>query len=78
MKKRLGIAIAVLGYTLALLSGAAHAADKPIRLVIFAAGGPVDFVARQFAERLTKATGTDVIVEAKPGANGIIAAQNVI
>ena len=66
MKKRLDIAIAVLGYTLALLSGAAHAADKPIRLVIFAAGGPVDFVARQFAERLTKATGTDVIVEAKP------------
>jgi len=78
MKKRLGIAIAVLSYTLALLSGATHAADKPIRLVIFAAGGPVDFVARQFAERLSKTIGTDVIVEAKPGANGIIAAQNVI
>lgn len=78
MKKRPGIAIAVLSYTLALLSGATHAAEKPIRLVIFAAGGPVDFVARQFAERLSKTTGTDVIVEAKPGANGIIAAQNVI
>lgn len=78
MKKQLGIAIAVIGYTLALFSGATHAADKPIRLVIFAAGGPVDFVARQFAEKLSKTTGTDVIVEAKPGANGIIAAQTVI
>lgn len=38
MKKRLGIAIAVLGYTLTLFSGVTHAADKPIRLVIFAAG----------------------------------------
>jgi tripartite-type tricarboxylate transporter receptor subunit TctC len=78
MKKRLGIAIAVLGYTLALFSSIVHATDKPIRLVIFAAGGPVDFVARQFAEKLSKTIKTDVIVEAKPGANGIIAAQSVM
>jgi tripartite-type tricarboxylate transporter receptor subunit TctC len=78
MKKLLGIAIASLGCAFALGAGAAQAADKPIRLVIFAAGGPVDFVARQFADKLSKATGTDVIVEAKPGANGIIAAQHVI
>ena len=78
MKTRLGILIAVLGCAFALLTGTARAAEKPIRLVIFAAGGPVDFVARQFAEKLSKTIGTDVIVEAKPGANGIIAAQTVI
>jgi tripartite-type tricarboxylate transporter receptor subunit TctC len=67
----------VISCTLSLLT-TAQAADKPIRLVIFAAGGPVDFVARQFAEKLSKTMMTDVIVEAKPGANGIIAAQSVI
>ncbi len=78
MTKRLGIAIVRLACALALYAGAVQAADKPIRLVIFAAGGPVDFVARQFADKLSKTTGSDVIVEAKPGANGIIAAQTVI
>ncbi len=78
MKNRLGIAIAALLCALALFTSVAPAAEKPTRLVIFAAGGPVDFVARQFAEKLSKTLATDVIVEAKPGANGIIAAQSVI
>jgi tripartite-type tricarboxylate transporter receptor subunit TctC len=78
MKNLLGIAITALHCALALFTSVAPAADKPTRLVIFAAGGPVDFVARQFAEKLSKTMATDVIVEAKPGANGIIAAQNVI
>ena len=78
MKNRLRIALVALQCALALFTSVAPAADKPTRLVIFAAGGPVDFVARQFAEKLSKTMATDVIVEAKPGANGIIAAQSVI
>jgi tripartite-type tricarboxylate transporter receptor subunit TctC len=78
MTKRQSLAILAFGCAMALFTGAALAAEKPIRLLIFAAGGPVDFVARQFAEKLSKIMVTDVIVEAKPGANGIIAAQTVI
>ena len=63
---------------LALSATAANAADKPVRLVIFAPGGPVDQVARQLADKLSRVMGTDVFVDAKPGANGIVAAQNVI
>lgn len=54
----------------------AHAAnsDGPIRLLVgFPPGGGADFVARQVARYLTQETGQSVIVENKPGANGIIA-----
>ena len=56
MKKRLGIAIAVLGYTLTLFSGVTHAADKPIRLVIFAAGVEPAASTQLSSERLFKPT----------------------
>ena len=58
-------------------AGSACAAEKSIRLVIFAGGGPVDFVARTIAGELTKILDTSVIVEPRSGANGIIAANNV-
>jgi tripartite-type tricarboxylate transporter receptor subunit TctC len=57
--------------------GAAHAATKTVRLVIFAAGGPVDFVARALAARLEPILDATVIVEARPGANGVVAARTV-
>jgi tripartite-type tricarboxylate transporter receptor subunit TctC len=55
----------------------AHAAesDGPIRLLVgFPPGGGADFVARQVARYLTQEMGQSVVVENKPGANGIIAA----
>jgi tripartite-type tricarboxylate transporter receptor subunit TctC len=51
---------------------------KVIRIVPFGtAGGPIDIVARMYAERLTQRWGQPVIVEPKPGASGIIAADFV-
>lgn len=59
-----------------------HAADtwpeKPVKLVVgYAAGGPVDTAARQFAKFFGDQIGQPVVVENKAGASGIIAAENV-
>ncbi len=43
----------------------------------FPAGGPSDLIARILAEGLTKALGQSVIVEARPGASGTMAAGQV-
>lgn len=51
---------------------------KPIRLVVgFLAGGPTDVVARAFADYASRALGQPVIVDNKPGANTIVAAEIV-
>lgn len=52
--------------------------NRPIRLVVgFSAGGPTDVVARAFAEQASQALGQPVIVDNKPGANTILAAEAV-
>ena len=51
---------------------------KPIRLVVSQPpGGTMDIVSRQVAERLGEALGQAIVVENRPGANGIIATQFV-
>ena len=51
---------------------------RMIRIVPFGtAGGPIDTLARAYAEKLQARFGQTVIVEAKPGASGIIAADFV-
>ncbi|HQX61483.1 MAG: tripartite tricarboxylate transporter substrate binding protein [Rhodoferax sp.] len=67
---------------LALALPSAHSQtfpDKPIRVVVpFAAGNTLDTALRQVAEVFKANTGQPLIVDAKPGGSGIIAAQNVM
>lgn len=50
--------------------------SKPIKFVVpYSAGGLPDTVARIFAQRLGDRLGQSVLVDNKPGANGVVAAQ---
>ncbi len=53
--------------------------DKPVRVVVpFAPGNTLDTALRQVAEVFKQNTGQALVVEAKPGGSGIIAAQSVM
>ncbi|HEY8359249.1 MAG TPA: tripartite tricarboxylate transporter substrate-binding protein [Ramlibacter sp.] len=68
--------LAVVG-TLAFSAQAAFP-DKPVRIVVpYAAGGGTDTIARHLAERLRPRLGQTVLVENKPGADGIIGTDMV-
>lgn len=47
-------------------------------LVAFTPGGPVDLVARMFGEQLAKDLGQTVIIDNRPGANGMLAASETM
>jgi tripartite-type tricarboxylate transporter receptor subunit TctC len=75
--RRFGVAMAA---AMALMCGAsgAHAAAGQVTLVVpFAAGGPADLIARKVAVNLGPQLGTTVIVDNRPGANGMIGVQAV-
>lgn len=64
--------------TVLLLVVPAHAKDYtgPIKVLIgFPAGGATDYLARLMADRMRPVLGQPVIIENKPGAGGMIAAQ---
>jgi len=63
---------------LALAMVSAAQAQVPLRIVVpFAAGGAQDVIGRWFADKLTVRLGVPVIVENKPGAGGVVAADSV-
>ena len=73
MNAPLRILVAVLGLAIA---ASATAQDGPVRILVgFAPGGTSDLIARLIADRMRASLGTPVIVENKPGANGILAAE---
>jgi tripartite-type tricarboxylate transporter receptor subunit TctC len=67
----LGTAILLLGL------GAARADDYPSRPIRIVVGPGPDIVTRVFSDVLSKSLGQAVVVEQRPGAGGVIAAQTV-
>jgi tripartite-type tricarboxylate transporter receptor subunit TctC len=83
MKRRSLLAAAALSPALGgLASRAAHAQAwpaKPIKILVpFVAGGSSDQVARAIAQKMTEHMGATIVVENRPGANGSIAAVELM
>jgi tripartite-type tricarboxylate transporter receptor subunit TctC len=81
MKKLVGILLAVLCGIAIPNHAMAQSAfpTRPIRIVIgFGPGGLADITMRIVAQKLTDLTGQQVIVENKPGAGGVLAANTVL
>jgi tripartite-type tricarboxylate transporter receptor subunit TctC len=66
--------------TIAFPAGAQPAfPSRPIRLIVpFPPGGSVTVVARLLADRLSQRIGQPVVVDNKPGGNGVIASEDLL
>jgi tripartite-type tricarboxylate transporter receptor subunit TctC len=81
MMKRVGLFLALL--CLAFGTGGALAQDKypskPVKIIVpYAPGGATDIVARILGEQLRQTLGQSFVVENKPGANGIVAINELV
>jgi tripartite-type tricarboxylate transporter receptor subunit TctC len=53
--------------------------DRPIKMIVgFAAGGSTDVAARIVAQKMSEILGQSVLVENRPGASGLLAAEDVV
>jgi tripartite-type tricarboxylate transporter receptor subunit TctC len=77
MRKAVGLALAIL----VALTAASQAQDYPNRIIKmmhgFPPGGNVDVIARLMADEMAKGLGQSIVVEAKPGLAGSLAAEVV-
>ena len=68
----------LLGATLATAGWAQSFPNKPLRIVVpFGAGGVADITARTVAQKMSQGLGQPVVIENKPGAGGVGAADLV-
>ena len=75
----LSAALAVAGMACGAAGWAQDWPQRPVRLVVPQAGGTGnDVLARALAETLGKRWGRSVVVENKPGANGVLAINYVL
>ena len=73
MNTSLRILLAIIGSAMVLSAGAQ---DRPVRILVgFSPGGTSDVIARLVTDRLRASLGAPVIVENRPGADGMIAAE---
>ena len=81
MKLRLSLLSALLTITTLITAPQAAAAypDKPVKLLVgYGPGGATDIIARVLSKYLSDKWGQAVVVENKPGASGMIAANDVV
>jgi len=79
MKRRNLAAVALAIAALPFVASAQSFPSKPVRLIVpYAAGGLPDSVARIVAQKLTERMGQSVVVDNKPGGNGVVAFQNLM
>ncbi|MBI2296922.1 MAG: tripartite tricarboxylate transporter substrate binding protein [Betaproteobacteria bacterium] len=70
----LALACALAGGALAQGTGAFP--GRPVRLIVpFAPGGPSDLLARTIGQKLTETWGQQVLVDNRPGANGVLGTE---
>jgi tripartite-type tricarboxylate transporter receptor subunit TctC len=78
LSRRLARLLLAASLPMAWVVPAAAQAPAPVRLIVgYAAGGPVDTAARQFAPVLARELGRTVIVDNRPGAAGSLGAEAV-
>jgi tripartite-type tricarboxylate transporter receptor subunit TctC len=71
--KFLNTAVVALAAALALGANAQQFPNKPIKIIVpYTAGGTTDMIARTLGQKMTEKWGQPVIVDNRPGANGII------
>lgn len=78
MKRLIQACLAAGALALAATAGAQGFPQRPLKIVSpFPAGSGPDVVARLLADKMAKPLGQQVVVEARPGANGFIAIEAV-
>lgn len=77
MKSGAAIRSAAFAFALIVGAAAAQAQDYPTRFIRILVGPGPDIIARLFGPKITEALGQEVVVEPRPGAGGVIAAQAV-
>lgn len=73
IKKTMGVAALLAGIAMGVSVAQAGYPEQPIRLIVpFSAGGGTDITARIVAEDMSKTLGQPVLVDNRPGAQGIV------